>query len=54
MVTQTGSNNNGSVPIKKIIIHHFNLKDDSKVPGLAHLYCDNVIIDVFAFSIPKF
>jgi hypothetical protein len=49
MITQTNSNNNGSVPIKKIVIHHFNLKDASKALGLAHLYCDNVIIDVFTF-----
>ena len=49
MVTQTDSNNNGSVSIKKIIIHHFNLKEASKAMGLAHLHCGNVIIDVFAF-----
>ena len=32
----------------------FILKDTSKALDLAHLYCDNVIIGVLAFSFLKF
>jgi len=42
-------NNNGSVPIKKMTIHHFNLKNASKALGLAHVHSGNVIKDVFVF-----
>ncbi len=41
--------NNGSVPIKKIITHHFDFKDVSKALDLVHVRGDKVIKAVVTF-----
>lgn len=44
-------NNNGSVPIKKMIVHHFNLKNASKALDLAHVHSGNVIKRCICFLV---